>query len=184
MAHNQNFCSNPSIYWLLAVSLGVDKLLYRIKIFSLFPIFLRLKKFVIFPLGMQDAITETYSAYGCMLKPGQVAPVGEAFREFKRMYGDEYLTLYNTNGVYDHHASISGSYLSACVHFSTLFGEPCTGNSYRRSWRAGKDNGKTYKITDENTKKLQETADKIVGTKDLRKKYFLHRCSFSKHERK
>ena len=23
-----------------------------------------------------------------------------------------------------------GSYLSACVHFSTLFGEPCTGNLF------------------------------------------------------
>ena len=82
------------------------------------------------PTGMQDAITKTYSTYGCMFKSGQVAPVGEGFREFKRMYGDEYLTLYNTNGVYDHHASISGSYLSACVHFSTLFGEPCTGNPF------------------------------------------------------
>ena len=79
---------------------------------------------------MQDAITETYSAYGCMLKPGQVAPVGEAFREFKRKFGNEYLTLYNTNGVSDHHASLKGAYVSACVHFSTLYGEPCTGNLF------------------------------------------------------
>ena len=42
---------------------------------------------------MQDAITKTYSAYGCMFKPGQVAPVGEAFREFQRMTGDEFFTL-------------------------------------------------------------------------------------------
>ena len=83
-----------------------------------------------FCLGMQDAITETYSAYGCMLKPGQVAPVGEAFREFKRKHGDEYLTLYNTNGVSDHHASLKGAYVSACVHFSTLYSEPCTGNHF------------------------------------------------------
>ena len=31
--------------------------------------------------GMQDSITDTYSTYGCMFKPGQVAPSGEAFRE-------------------------------------------------------------------------------------------------------
>jgi len=80
--------------------------------------------------GMQDAITETYSAYGCMFKPGKVAPVGEAFREFQKMAGDEFFTLYNTNGVSDHHASPKGSYISACVHFSTLYGEPCTGNSF------------------------------------------------------
>ena len=79
---------------------------------------------------MQDAITETYSAYGCMFKPGQVAPVGEAFREFQRIAGEEFFTLYNTNGVSDHHASLKGSYVSACVHFSTLYGEPCTGNHF------------------------------------------------------
>ena len=32
--------------------------------------------------GMQDAVTETYSTYGCMFNPGQVAPAGEAFREY------------------------------------------------------------------------------------------------------
>ena len=32
--------------------------------------------------GMQDAVTETYSTYGCMFNPGQVSPAGEAFREF------------------------------------------------------------------------------------------------------
>ena len=58
--------------------------------------------------GMQDAITKTYSAYGCMFKPGQVAPVGEAFREFQRMTGDEFFTLYVTNGTLDHHASLKG----------------------------------------------------------------------------
>ena len=79
---------------------------------------------------MQDAITKTYSTYGCMFKPGQVAPVGEAFREFQRIAGEEFFTLYNTNGVSDHHASLKGSYVSACVHFSTLYGEPCTGNHF------------------------------------------------------
>ena len=60
---------------------------------------------------MQDTITRTYSAYGCMFKPGQVAPVGEAFREFKKIAGEEFFTLYNTNGVQDHHASLKGKKL-------------------------------------------------------------------------
>ena len=85
--------------------------------------------------GMQNAITETYTTYGCMFKAGQVAPVGEGFREYKKMYGDDaYSALYRTN---DHHASLQGSYLSACVHFSTLFGQPCLGNTYGSSLDAG-----------------------------------------------
>ena len=82
--------------------------------------------------GMQDAITTTYTTYACMFKPGQVSPVGEAFREFQNLYGKtEFYTLYNTNGLLDHHASLKGSYLSACVHFGTFFpGKKCTGNSY------------------------------------------------------
>ena len=31
--------------------------------------------------GMQDAITSTYTTYGCMFNPGQVSPVGEGFRQ-------------------------------------------------------------------------------------------------------
>ena len=98
--------------------------------------------------GMQDAITDTYKTYGCMFKPGQVAPVGEGFREYKNAYGDNaYSELYRTN---DHHASLKGSYLSACVHFSTLFGQPCLGNTYE----AG--------LGFENAEKLQIAADLAV----------------------
>ena len=35
--------------------------------------------------GMQDAVTNTYSTYGCMFNPGQVAPSGEAFRKELRV---------------------------------------------------------------------------------------------------
>lgn len=101
--------------------------------------------------GMQDAITETYSAYGCMFKPGQVAPVGEGFRQYKLMLGEaEFSTLYNTNGVSDHHASLKGSYLSACAHFSTLFGRKCLGNSY------------TAGLPHETTVNLQMAADAAI----------------------
>ena len=85
------------------------------------------------------------------LQPGQVAPVGEAFREFKAIYDDEFFTLYNTNGVSDHHAALKGSYLSACVHFSTLFHDSSTGNSYHGN------------LNNQVAKKLQDVADKVVN---------------------
>ncbi len=101
---------------------------------------------------MQDCITETYTTYGCMFKSGQVAPVGEAFRLYKELYGEEeFSTLYKTNGVSDHHASLKGSYLSACVHFTTLFqGAQCSGNTYE----AGLDS--------DVAKNLQEAGDLTV----------------------
>lgn len=101
--------------------------------------------------GMQDSVTKTYTTYGCMFKPGQVAPVGEAFREFKAIYDDEFFTLYNTNGVSDHHAAPKGSYLSACVHFSTLFHDSSSGNSYHGN------------LNNQVAKKLQDVADKVVN---------------------
>ena len=47
---------------------------------------------------------------------------------------------------------IIGSYVSACVHFSSMFGVPCTGNSYH----AG--------LTDDNhIHKLQVAADATIS---------------------
>ena len=99
---------------------------------------------------MQDAVTSTYSTYGCMFNPGQVAPAGEAFRnplvvvgtigqyvnnsslhhnrEVKILYGEEVFQSLYVPG--DHHPTLKGSYLSACAHYSTLFGRPCEGNGY------------------------------------------------------
>ena len=113
----------------------------------------------------------------CSLKPCRVAPVGLAFAEYKKDFEPEdFMKLHkqDTEDKEDHHSSNKGSYLAACVHYSMIFGEPCTGNPYRRSWRA---NGKTYTITKDNTRKLQETADKIVGTKALRMNYFFHKSN-------
>ena len=45
-----------------------------------------------------------------------------------------------------------GSYISACVHFSTLYGEPCTGNSFH----AGLTN-------DDHVYKLQVAADTTIS---------------------
>ena len=77
---------------------------------------------------MQDQITNTYTTYGCMFKPGQVAPVGEGFRIYKNLYGNsEFQSLYSSD---KSHTTTKGRYLAACSHFSTMFGVPCAGNSY------------------------------------------------------
>ena len=121
-----------------------------------------------------------FRTMACSLKPCRVAPVGLAFAQYKKDFGteepEEFMKLFQHDED-DHHSSNKGSYLAACVHYSMIFGEPCTGNSYQRSWRAGKDSDKTYTITKANTRKLQETADKIVGTKDLRMNYVFHKSN-------
>merc|ERR1719481_70533 len=73
---------------------------------------------------MQDALTKTYSTFGCMKRPASVAPVGEAFRLVKDSLGEEeFYNLYNTGGVSDHHPSKAGSYLSGLLHYKALFPE-------------------------------------------------------------
>jgi len=73
--------------------------------------------------SMQDALTTSYSTFACMNLPSRLAPVGEGFRKMEELYGvDARLSLYNTNGESDHHASVKGSYLSACLHYLAIFG--------------------------------------------------------------
>ncbi|XP_023343766.1 uncharacterized protein LOC111713177 isoform X2 [Eurytemora carolleeae] len=72
--------------------------------------------------SMQDVLTQSYTTFACMNKPSRASPVGEAFRAVQEILGDdEFFSLYNTNGVSDHHASAKGSYLSALVHFGSMF---------------------------------------------------------------
>jgi len=72
--------------------------------------------------SMQNQITNSYSTFACMNSPSRVAPVGEGFRRVKTQVGeDEFLALYKTHGMSDHHASPEGSYLSACLHYLALF---------------------------------------------------------------
>ena len=77
---------------------------------------------------MQDGLTDTYTTYACGFKPSTIAPVGEAYRILKNEYPDEFGLLYKPDG--SHPSSDLGRYLGACVHYSTLFGKPCLGNSY------------------------------------------------------
>ena len=96
----------------------------------------------------------------CSLKPSRVAPVGDAFAQYKKTYGEE--------AEDDHQSSVKGSYLAACIHYRMIFGEPYSGNSFRKSWTSKKPGTywKVYRLSDESAEKLQKTADEIVGTKD------------------
>jgi len=79
--------------------------------------------------SMQDRLTQSYKTFACMNTPSRVAPVGEGFRRVKTTVGeDEFFSLYNTHGISDHHASPEGSYLSACLHFVSLFKTSVVGN--------------------------------------------------------
>ena len=109
----------------------------------------------------------------CSLKPSQVAPAGDAFLLYKEKYGEEEFLKLLMKAEDDHHSSVKGSYLSACVHFSMIFGEKCSGNTFRASWTS-KDpskKGKKYTLSDESAAKLQGIADEVTGTKTKRNQY-------------
>ena len=57
--------------------------------------------------------------------------------------------VHKKNGSY--HSSDLGRYLGACVHYSTLFGKPCLGNSYL--------NG----LSNENATNIQMVADAAIS---------------------
>jgi len=77
--------------------------------------------------SMQDSVTLRYSTFACMNQPSRLAPVGEGFRKMEEFYGvDARLSLYRTHGESDHHASRKGSYLSACLHYLSIFGPDAT----------------------------------------------------------
>lgn len=80
--------------------------------------------------AMQTALSLSYTTFACMNQPARVTPVGEAFRYVKENIDeDTFYSLYNTNGVSDHHASPRGSYLSALLHFRALFNTSPVGNT-------------------------------------------------------
>ena len=64
----------------------------------------------------------------CSLKPSRVAPVGDAFAQYKKTYGEEEWMKLFMKAEDDHHSSVKGSYLAACIHSRMIFGEPCSGN--------------------------------------------------------
>jgi len=68
---------------------------------------------------MQDALTIGYLSFTCMKKPARAAPVGEGFRNIKAEYGDE--TWRQLYWIDNKHPSLAGSYLSALIHYMSLF---------------------------------------------------------------
>ena len=100
-------------------------------------------------LAYQDELTKSYTTFACQFKPGKVAPVGEGFRYVKHNYPDDFKSLYRRDG---RHPALNGQYLTACVHFATIFGQPCLGNPYIP------DN-----LDEETAKHLQIAADAAIS---------------------
>jgi len=77
-------------------------------------------------------LTLRYKTFACMIsKPSRLAPVGEAFKKMEELHGAQArIGLYEPN---DHHTSVKGSYLAACMHFLAIFGDGTNvvGNAYR-----------------------------------------------------
>ena len=71
------------------------------------------------------------------------------------------------------HAGPMGSYLSACVHYSMIFGEKCYGNKSRKIWKTNQITkiGPERKLSDKYAKRLQKVADMLTGTKTKRSEF-------------
>jgi len=73
--------------------------------------------------GIQDRLTESYTTFAYFNQPAKVAPVGEAWRKYHNR-----VALFLSDGS---HPSATGTYLTACTMLETIWGVPCTGNSYQ-----------------------------------------------------
>jgi hypothetical protein len=75
-------------------------------------------------LGMQWRLRQSYLEMG-MTHDATVAPVGMAWKE--SIATNPTYDLYSPD---ESHPSLAGSYLSACVFYSTLFQKSCVGSTY------------------------------------------------------
>jgi len=73
--------------------------------------------------GIQDRLTKNYKNLACLNQPARVAPAGEAWRNYSNRD-----VLFVGDGS---HPSAMGTYLTACTMLETIWGVPCTGNSYQ-----------------------------------------------------
>ena len=105
-------------------------------------------------LDMQQALAHSYNTFACMNQPSRVAPVGKAFKLMYESDQKYFFHLFNEEGVTDHHASPRGSYLSALVHFGSLFNRSVVGNSY------------TADLHEEDVRLLQDTAEVTLKSAD------------------
>ncbi|MBM3403789.1 MAG: hypothetical protein FJY10_02730 [Bacteroidetes bacterium] len=92
---------------------------------------------------MQDSLTVSYKMVADSLE-SPIAPVGEAWRLVINQHG---MVLHDGD---NSHPNIKGSYLAACVFYSSIYGKPVTGNPF------------TAGILPDTALILQEAADSIV----------------------
>lgn len=74
--------------------------------------------------GMNDLLEERYVQMG-EDNDSYVAPVGVAWKQARETH--PLINLYQSDGS---HPSLEGTYLAACVFYSTLFGEPCAASNF------------------------------------------------------
>ena len=74
--------------------------------------------------GMQQGLRDNYVALA-ELNDAFVAPVGVAWKQVRDTH--PFINLYNPDGS---HPSVEGTYLAACVFYSTLFQQSCVGAGF------------------------------------------------------
>jgi hypothetical protein len=74
--------------------------------------------------GMQQALRANYTHYA-LENEGYVSPVGWAWKHVRDTHPA--LALYQADGS---HPSVAGTYLAACVFYSTIFRQSCVGSSF------------------------------------------------------
>lgn len=74
--------------------------------------------------GMQQALRANYTQFA-LDNEGYVSPVGWAWKHVRDTHPD--IELYQTDGS---HPSLAGTYLAACVFYSTIFRQSCVGSSF------------------------------------------------------
>jgi hypothetical protein len=77
--------------------------------------------------GMQQALMDNYVALA-MWNDAHTAPVGAAWKVVRETHPE--IQLYQTDGS---HPSIAGTYLAACVFYSTFFQESCVNATFHSS---------------------------------------------------
>lgn len=77
---------------------------------------------------MQDALAGAYLKVG-LERNAEVAPVGIAWQKVRSSY-DSQIDLYNSDGT---HPSFAGSYLTACVFYSSICDRSPVGNLYKET---------------------------------------------------
>lgn len=92
---------------------------------------------------MQDSITAAYKGIADLLGD-PIAPVGEAWRFVIQHYG---MVLHSSD---NSHPNLNGSYLAACVFYSSIFGKPSAGIAF------------TAGLSPDTALLLQQAADSIV----------------------